>query len=129
MANKFVNPPGVHTPFTKTYTHAVKAGNTIYVSGQVGCDVDGNVVPGGFQAQAKRAFENLRLVLEECGASMRDIVKVNTYLTDMSNLPQLTALRSRYFSELPPASTLLQVPALALPDLLIEVEAVAVLEL
>lgn len=126
MAKQYISPPDVHKP--RTYSHAVKADKTVYVAGQVGCDIDGNIVPGGFEAQAERVFENLRLVLEAAGASTRDVVKLNTYLKDMADRPAYTAIRSRYFSEPLPASTLVQISSLAAPEFLIEVEAVAVID-
>jgi reactive intermediate/imine deaminase len=126
MAKEYINPSNVH--LAKTYSHVVKAGNTIYVSGQIGCDLDGNVVQGGFEAQAERVFENLSLVLEAAGATLKDVVKVTTYLRSMTDRPVLTAIRQKYFSEPYPASTLVEISSLALPDLLIEVEAIAVVE-
>jgi reactive intermediate/imine deaminase len=126
MAKEYISPSNVHP--ARTYTHVVKAGNTIYVSGQIGCDIDGNVVQGGFQAQAERVFENLSAVLEAAGATLKDIVKVTTYVRNMSDRPILTAVREKYFSAPYPASTLVEISSLALPDLLIEVEAIAVVE-
>ncbi|MBI2954479.1 MAG: RidA family protein [Chloroflexi bacterium] len=127
MAKEFINPPTVHRG--GTYSHAVKVGNTIYVSGQVGRGPDGNVVSGGFAAQAERAFENLRLVLEAAGATTNDVVKLNTFLTDMANKPTYNEVRSRYFTaSVPPSSTLLEISGLADPLYMIEVEAVAVVE-
>ncbi len=126
MAREYISPATVHTP--RTYSHAVKVGNTIYISGQVGLDINGNIVPGGFEAQAERAFENLRLVLEAAGASFKDIVKVTTFLTSMSNRAGLGNVRERYFSAPFPASTLVEIPSLAQPEFLIEVEATAVID-
>lgn len=126
MVKEYISPANVHP--ARTYTHVVKAGNTIYVSGQIGCDLDGNVVGGGFEAQAERVFENLRLVLEAAGASLKDVVKVTTYLRHMTDRAVLTAVREKHFSPPYPASTLVEVSSLALPELLIEVEVVAVVD-
>ncbi len=126
MAKEYIAPASVHR--AATYSHAVKVGNTIYVSGQIGCDIDGKVVPGGFQAQAERAFENLRLVLAAAGATFRDVVKVNTYVRNMDDRAALNTFRQRYFSPPYPASTLVEISSLAMPELLIEVEAIAVVE-
>ncbi len=126
MPREFINPPTVHR--VTAYSHAVKVDNTVYVAGQVGRDVDGNTVSGGFEAQAEKALDNLRLVLEAAGATMKDVVKLNTYLKDMSDRDQYMAIRSRYFSAPLPASTLVQISCLADPAFLIEVEAVAVVD-
>lgn len=127
MAKEFISPENVHQ--ARGYSHAVKVGNTVYVAGQVGCAPDGSVVPGGFTPQAERAFENLRLVLEAAGATLNDVVKLNTYLKDIpANRRAYNDVRKRYFPEPCPASTLVEIVNLAGPDLLIEVEAIAVIE-
>lgn len=126
VGKEFITPEGVHQP--RGYSHAVRVGNTIYVAGQVGWDEQRRVVPGGFEAQAAQALENLKRVLEAAGASLRDVVKVNTYLKDIGHAPQYRQLRERYFVPPFPASTLVQIAGLAAPELLIEIEAVAVVE-
>ena len=75
--------------------------------------------------QAEQAFENLRRVLEAGGSGLDKIVKVTIYLTDMANFPKIVELRARYFSQPWPADTIVEVSALALPELEIEIEAVA----
>ncbi len=102
-------------------------GNTIYVSGQVAYDPDGNLVgEGDMKAQTRQVFENIRTVLESAGSSLKDIVKINTYITDGSKFMDMLAARSEVFGDDPPASTAVVVAALAFPGLLIEVEAIAI---
>jgi len=100
----------------------------LFVSGQVPLDDDGNLVaPGDFDGQARRTFENLGRVLDEAGGTFGDIVKVTVYLTDMARLPDYGRIKAEYIRGRPPASTAVGVTALAVPGLMIEVEATAVL--
>ncbi|MCI0524500.1 MAG: RidA family protein [Acidobacteria bacterium] len=111
------------------YSHVVevKGGRTLYVAGQLALDKDGNLVGrGDFRAQFKQVFENLKARLEEGGASFKDVVKLNYYLTDASDLQALRETRNNYINtENPPASTLVVVKQLVREEYLIEVEAVA----
>ena len=110
-----------------TLSQAIQVGDSIYVSGQTAQDPEGNVVgKGDMKAQMRQVLENMKTVLETAGASMDDIVKVTVYTTDMSRLLETHEIRAQYFPDPPPASTGLEVKALASPDLLVEVEAVAV---
>ncbi len=126
MAKEIVAPETVHRP--TGYSHAVRAGDTIYVSGQVALDRNGHLIgKGDVELQAVQVFENLKSVLEAAGASMDDVVKVTTYATHFSFRPKIIDVRNRYFQQ-PPASTLVIVSSLADPDLLVEVEATAVVD-
>jgi reactive intermediate/imine deaminase len=107
---------------------AYRVGNLIFVSGQAATTPEGEVVPGGFDAQADAVFDNLRRVLEAGGSSLEKIIKVNIYLTEMANFPKIIELRRRYFTAPYPADTIVEVGALALPGLMIEIEAVALVE-
>ncbi len=107
---------------------AYRVGNLIFVSGQAATTPEGEVVTGGFDAQAEVVFDNLRRVLEAGGSSLEKIIKVNIYLTDMANFPKIIELRRRYFTPPYPADTIVEVGALALPELMIEIEAVALVE-
>ena len=107
-------------------SQAIRVGDLLFVSGQAAIDEDGLVGVGDFDAQAEQAFRNLARVLEAGGSSLRDIVKVTIFLTDMANFPRIVELRGKWFSEPYPADTIVQVVALALPELEIEIEAVAV---
>jgi enamine deaminase RidA (YjgF/YER057c/UK114 family) len=112
------------------YSHVVevKGGRTLYVAGQIAVDKEGNLVGrGDFRAQVKQVFENLKSRLEEGGASFKDVVKLNYYLTDASDLQSLRETRNSYINtENPPASTLVVVKQLVREEYLLEIEAVAV---
>ena len=98
-------------------------GNTIYVSGQIAYDSDGKLVGAGdMKAQTRQVFDNIRNVLESAGSGLKDIVKINTYITDGSKFMDMLAVRGEIFGDDPPASTAVVVAALAFPALLIEVE-------
>ena len=128
-STRYVNPQSLAKP--TGYTHVVIApdGRTVYIAGQVAFDSAGAVVgEGDFTAQAQQVYGNLERALQSVGGTMADLVKTTTFITDIKNLPSLREVRSRRLSKTqPPANTLLQVSSLARPDLLIEIEAVAVL--
>src|SRR5579864_4987033 len=108
-------------------SQAKQIGNTIYVSGQVAYDPDGKLVgEGDMKAQTRQVFENITNVLHSAGSSLKDVVKINTYITDGSKFMDMLAVRSEIFGDDPPASTAVVVAALAFPGLLIEVEAIAI---
>jgi reactive intermediate/imine deaminase len=108
-------------------SQGMRVGNLLFVSGQAAIDRSGQLVGvGDFDAQAEQAFMNLEQVLEAGGSSLRDVAKVTIFLTDMSNFAKIVALRGKWFSEPYPADSIIQVAALALPELEIEIEAVAV---
>lgn len=106
----------------------VRGGRTLYISGQVSLDSAGNVVGSGdFAAQVKQVFANLKARLDEAGASFNDVVKLNFYLLDASNLQLVRDIRDTYVNRRhPPASTLVVVKQLFRPELLVEVDAIAV---
>lgn len=107
---------------------AIRADNLVFVSGQAGIDSAGRTVGGDdVEAQARRAFQNLATVLDAAGSSLADVVRVTIMVTDMPrSLDVIIKLREEYFSEPYPADTLFQVAALAQPEWLIEIDAVAV---
>jgi enamine deaminase RidA (YjgF/YER057c/UK114 family) len=106
----------------------VRGGRTLYIAGQVAADQNGTLVgPGDFRAQAKQVFENLKLRLAEGGASFKDVVKLNYYITDGTDVQALREIRNNYVNtENPPASTLVVVKRLAREEFLVEIEAIAV---
>ena len=109
-------------------SQGMRVGDLLFVSGQAAIDERGQVVGvGDFDAQAEQAFKNLGQVLEAGGSSLRDVAKVTIFLTDMSNFAKIVELRGKWFSEPYPADSIIQVTALALPELEVEIEAVAVL--
>ena len=129
--NKEIFSPATLPPPTG-YSHIAKVnkGTLIYVAGQVSSDASGKLVgEGNFEAQVEQVFKNLKLALEAAGASMADIVKMNTYLVaevSQDDLPKMRAIRDRHLNkEKPPASTLVVVSRLARPGWLIEIEVVA----
>jgi enamine deaminase RidA (YjgF/YER057c/UK114 family) len=126
---RFINPHGLVQP--NGYTHVVVApdGRTVYVAGQVALDSTGQVVGSGdFKAQAEQVFRNLNRAIESVGGSLADVIKTTTYVTDFKNVAALREIRGKYLTGgHPPANTLLVVSSLARPELLLEIEAVAVL--
>lgn len=122
-----IRAPGLSEPVSH-YTDAVLAGKTLYVSGCVAFNAAGNVVGKGDVAeQARQALANLGQVLAAAGATPADVVKVTVYLRRVDDRPKINPLRQEFFGEHRPASTLVEVSALVHPDLLVEVDAVAVL--
>ena len=104
------------------------AGRTVYVSGQVSMDADGNVVgEGDVFAQTEKVLENVAVVLEAAGGGLQDVVKVTVFITDMGMYDRVHEVRRRHFSEPYPASSMVEVSALIDPRLLVEIEAVAVI--
>ena len=104
-----------------------RLGDLVIVSGQAALDEQGSVVGAGdFDAQAEQVFRNLARVLEAGGSSLDRVVKVTIFLTDMANFPKIVELRGKWFSEPYPADTIVEVTSLALPELQIEIEAIAV---
>jgi 2-iminobutanoate/2-iminopropanoate deaminase len=127
MEKEFISPKGLYE--FPSYTQVVKAGNTVYIAGQTGIDENGEVVEGGFEAQAVRTFENMKLALQSVGASFKDVVKLNGYFTTYDkDRPKYHELRSRYFDPPLPTATNVQVAKLAFPEMLLEVEAVAIID-
>ena len=104
------------------------AGRTVYISGQVSMDAEGNVVgEGDPKAQTEKVLENVAIVLEEAGGTLDDVVKVTVFITDMGHYDEIHEVRRRFFGEPYPASSMVEVSALIEPRLLVEVEAVAVI--
>jgi reactive intermediate/imine deaminase len=104
-----------------------RVGELVIVSGQAAIDEHGQVVGvGDFDAQADQTFRNLQRVLEAGGSSLDRVVKVTIFLTDMAHFPKIVELRGKWFSQPWPADTIVEVTSLALPQLEIEIEAIAV---
>ena len=103
------------------------AQTVLFVSGQAAITPDGDVLDGDFEAQARLTFENLGTVLEQSGASFDSIVKITVFLTDITRLRSFAGVKSEFISGPQPASTAVEVRALAVPGMQIEVEAIAVL--
>jgi reactive intermediate/imine deaminase len=119
--------PGLAEPISH-YTDAVRAGDLLFVSGFVPVDGDGQLVGGDdVVAQARQVFANLAAVLAAAGATFADVVKVTVYLTDIEDRARINPVRQEVFRDTRPASTLVEVSALATPGARVEVDAVALL--
>lgn len=122
-----LNPKGLSTPTGYSHVVTARGGKTIYIAGQIAFDATGQVVgKGDLAAQARQVFENLAIALKAAGASFSDVVKTNYYMRDASQVAVVREIRSKYFTAELPASTLVEVSRLANPDLLIEIEVIAV---
>jgi reactive intermediate/imine deaminase len=129
MSLGFIEPRGLLRSSQYSQVVAATGTRTVFISGQVALDEEGHVVgKGDFEAQAHKAFQNVRDALAAAGARMKDITKLTIYVTDMQNLGTLSEVRAKYFAGRFPASTLIEVSALVFPELLVEVEAIAVTE-
>jgi len=127
MAHEILKLKSVHR--TVGYSHAAKAGNTLYIAGQVAQDLDGNLVgKGDLESQVRQVYLNLKNIMEEAGGNLNNIVKMTTFLTHYNYIETYRSVRNEYFSEPCPPNTLVIIESLALPDFMIEVEAVAVLD-
>lgn len=110
-----------------TYSQAVKAGNTVYISGQIPLDPDTmEMVTESFEAQAVRVFENMKAIAEAAGGSFSDVVKLTILLSDLKYFAQVNEVMARYFSEPYPARAAFAVKALP-KDADIEVESIMVI--
>ncbi len=122
-----ITPPDVAPGFG--YSHVVAAtGRLIAISGQVALDESGRLVgPGDPEAQARQVFENLRRCLAAADATFADVVKLTIYVTDLATMAAVRAVRDEYVDTArPPASSAVQVAGLVLPELLLEIDALAV---
>jgi 2-iminobutanoate/2-iminopropanoate deaminase len=127
MALERMNPSGLARP-SGPFVNAVRVGKLLFISGQVAYGADGEIVGvGDPEAQAVQVLENLGANLRAAGGSFADVTKVTVFLTDMGHRAAIARVRERYFGGSNPASTLVQVSALVHPDLLLEIEAIAVL--
>jgi reactive intermediate/imine deaminase len=130
LEKKCVNPRNVAPPIA-AYSHVVEVSSRklLFIAGQVAVDEQGHLVgKGDFKAQTDRVFRNLQLILSSFGASFSNVVKLTTFVTDIGNRPVLSDVRSRYIKDEFPASTLVEVAALAQPEYMIEIEAVAAVD-
>jgi reactive intermediate/imine deaminase len=125
---RFLSPDTLSKPFG--YSHVVDspAERIVYISGQVPLDSEGRLVgEGDFEAQTRQVFENLSRALEAAGVAWSDVVKLNYFLTDVTQIMSVRAIRDEFVdTERPPASTLVQVGGLFRPEVMVEIEAVAV---
>ena len=121
-----INPDGLNKP--ATYSHVVKVGNLLFISGQVAFDSAGNLVgENDMKAQVRQVLENLKTALASQRADFSNVVKINIFTTDVEAFLGSAEVRAEYFKGHPPASTLVQIERLARPGLLVEIEAIAAL--
>ncbi|MDH0866540.1 RidA family protein [Mitsuaria sp. GD03876] len=123
MLERVVTHPDPYEPYL--LSQGIKFGNLLFISGQAGAGEDGKIVPGGFLAQGEQAFANLRRALVAGGASLKDVIKVTIFVTDMGHFDDVVALRRKFFSAPYPADTIAEIKALYTPEAMIEIEAIA----
>lgn len=131
MSHQFLQPEALYKP--RGYSHAVRArGTSVFIAGQVAFDAEGRIVgTGDLRAQTEQVFANLGQALRAAGARVQDVVKTNIYVVNFkpSDREVIADVRGRFYgSNPPPASTLVGVQALVVPELLIEIEAIAVID-
>lgn len=125
---KLINPPSPRAG-KAPFAQGVQVGDTIYVSGQIAQDSNGQIVGvGDMDAQARQVFANIEGVLTEAGSSFRDVVKITCYVSDMRYYSDYSKVRSEIFPDADIASATVISPGFVNPDALIEIETIAVLE-
>jgi len=121
-----INPPGTEMIYkTMQFSQAVRVGDSVWVSGQVGMDEKG-VAGEGIEAQARIAFKNLERVLEEAGCSLADVVELMTFHTSMGDIRGFAKVKAEFVPENYPAWTAVGVKELVMPQLLVEIRATAI---
>lgn len=130
MTNHFFNPKGIWQPNGRAFNQGVAQGDgvVVHVTGQVAWDEHDRVVGADdAEAQMEKAVENVRLVLDEVGGTLADIVSMTIYFLDRADIPAIQRVRARHFAaDTAPASVLIQVPGLVLPEFLVELVPIAV---
>ena len=129
MAKQYLNPDTIASP-GGNYTHVVKVDNTAYIAGQISLALDGSVVgKGDAEAQVRQVWHNVEAAVKSVGGTLQNIVKTTTYVTNIEHAAAVRKVRQELFRSLnPPSSTLLVISELALPDLMVEIESIAVLD-
>ena len=111
-------------PAVSHYTHAVRFGNLLYVSGLVGLDKNLKVVSPDVVVQTRKVFDDLSVILKRAHADFSNILRVTVYLTDVNDRTKINPVREEYFGSSRPASTLIGISALVMPELKVEIEAI-----
>ena len=126
MKIEHINPVGLASPPGGIYSHLVRAGGQLYISGQLSRDQDGNLLgKGDVTSQYRQVWSNLKLALAAVGLSPEHLVKTTTYVVGVENIPALRAIRQELSPAAPPTSTMVVVAGLAVPGALVEVDAIA----
>jgi len=121
-----LKPGGIRTPFGR-YSHGIEVlagARMVFCSGQLGAELDDRIVDT-VEGQTERCFANVAAILAEAGMSLRDIVRINAYVTRREHMADYMRVRDRYVADPPPASTLMVVGGFTRPEFLVEVEVVA----
>ncbi|MBM3223485.1 MAG: RidA family protein [Candidatus Tectomicrobia bacterium] len=122
-----LNPDTMSQP--RGFSNVVKAGNTVYIAGQVAGSRDGSVVgKGDAEAQVRQIWHNIEAAVKSVGGTLHNVVKTTTYVTSLNHAGAVRKVREELFPSNPPTSTLLVVSGLASPDYLVEIEAIAVVD-
>jgi 2-iminobutanoate/2-iminopropanoate deaminase len=122
-----ISPPGAPAP-RGPYSPAVRAGDTVYVAGQISIDaISGEVIRGDVAVETRQVLKNIQNILEGCGASMSQVVRCGVYLTDAADFQAMNAVYAEFFGEAKPARTTIIVAALPLAGAKVEIDAVAYL--
>jgi reactive intermediate/imine deaminase len=108
------------------YSRAVKVGNQVFVSGTTGTNAEGKVAKGDLEAQVKQAILNIKAGLEKGGATLENVVRTRMYLTDISQWEKAARAHGEFFKDIRPATAMVEVSKLIDPDMMVEIEADAV---
>jgi 2-iminobutanoate/2-iminopropanoate deaminase len=120
-----IHPAGAPAP-RGPYSPAVRAGDTIYVSGQVPVNpVTGELVTGDVQAETRQVLTNIRGILASCGGTLADVVRCTVYLTDAADFNAMNEVYAEFFGETKPARTTIVAAALPVPGAKVEIDAIA----
>jgi 2-iminobutanoate/2-iminopropanoate deaminase len=127
-SQQYINPEALSR--SRGYSQVVKAGNTVYIAGQISAGPDGTVVgKGDPESQARQVWRNIEAAVKAAGGTLQNVVKTTTYVTNIQYATAVRKVREELFqSSNPPTSTLLVVAGLASPDYMVEIEAIAVVD-